>query len=98
VFYTLISTIVVFSNCLENEQVNRLMESLHLFEDVTNSDIFKKASVILFLNKTGTQSVVSLLLQLPMTDSPDLFEKKLKIVPLSKYYPSFQGMPPASVF
>lgn len=57
----------------ENEQVNRLVESLHLFEDVTNSDIFKKASIILFLNKT------------------DLFEKKLKIVPLSQYYPSFQG-------
>lgn len=38
---------------IENEQVNRLAESLHLFEDVTNSDIFKKASIILFLNKTG---------------------------------------------
>lgn len=57
----------------ENEQVNRLAESLHLFEDVTNSDIFKKASIILFLNKT------------------DLFERKLKTVPLSQYYPSFQG-------
>jgi len=57
----------------ENDQVNRLSESLHLFEDVTNSDIFKKASIILFLNKT------------------DLFEKKLKIVPLSNYYPTFQG-------
>jgi len=36
----------------ENESVNKLEESLRLFEDVTNSDIFKEALIILFLNKT----------------------------------------------
>jgi len=57
----------------ENESVNRLDESLRLYEDVVNSEIFKDVSVILFLNKT------------------DLLERKLKVVPLSQFYPSFQG-------
>jgi hypothetical protein len=45
---------MTLSHIEENEQVNRLAESLHLFDDVTNSEIFKKASIILFLNKTGS--------------------------------------------
>jgi len=36
----------------EDRQVNRLMESLNLFEDVVNSPYFARASIILFLNKT----------------------------------------------
>jgi len=36
----------------EDRQVNRMVESLDLFEDVANSPYFDKAKVILFLNKT----------------------------------------------
>ena len=36
----------------EDRQVNRLIESLNLFEDVANSPYFGKAALILFLNKT----------------------------------------------
>jgi hypothetical protein len=36
----------------EDRQVNRMTESLNLFEDVVNSSHFVKAAVILFLNKT----------------------------------------------
>jgi hypothetical protein len=52
-FFFLVIRFPSLSDLIENDQVNRLVESLHLFEDVTNSDIFKKASIILFLNKTG---------------------------------------------
>lgn len=36
----------------EDRQVNRLTESLNLFEDVANSPYFVKSAIILFLNKT----------------------------------------------
>jgi guanine nucleotide-binding protein subunit alpha len=36
----------------EEGSVNRLTESLHLFEDVVNSPFFSRVAVILFLNKT----------------------------------------------
>jgi len=49
----------------EDNNVNRMMESLMLFEDICNSPWFKDTSMILFLNKR------------------DLFEDKIKVVPLT---------------
>lgn len=36
----------------EDRQVNRMVESLKLFEDVVNSPYFADSAFILFLNKT----------------------------------------------
>lgn len=35
----------------EDEQTNRMVEALDLFEEITNSEWFEKTSIILFLNK-----------------------------------------------
>lgn len=38
-------------NCFEDESTNRIIESLNLFEELSNSSWFRQTSVILFLNK-----------------------------------------------
>lgn len=53
----------------EDDNKNRMHDSLELFDDVCNSPHFDKTSMILFLNKY------------------DLFERKIKQVPLSVCFP-----------
>ncbi|CCE65950.1 hypothetical protein TPHA_0N01690 [Tetrapisispora phaffii CBS 4417] len=57
----------------EDEKVNRMHESIMLFNTLVNSQWFRDTPFILFLNKT------------------DLFEEKVKRVPIRKYFPSYQG-------
>jgi len=57
----------------EDEDTNRMEESLNLFEEICNSRWFKKTSMILMLNKR------------------DLFAEKIKKVPLTKFFPAFEG-------
>jgi len=63
----------------ENEAVNRLQESLHLFEDVNTSIVFKNASIILFLNKTDLfekkLKVISLKSYYPAFEGGDNYER-----------------------
>lgn len=57
----------------EDESQNRMVESLTLFEQITNTTWFEKIPFILFLNKM------------------DLFQEKIKVVPLAKFYSDYQG-------
>lgn len=57
----------------EDDQQNRMTESLSLFEEISNSRWFSNTNFILFLNKT------------------DLFQEKIKQVPLSNYFKDFKG-------
>lgn len=57
----------------EDERVNRMHESIMLFDTLVNSKWFRDTPFILFLNKM------------------DLFEEKVKRMPIRKYFPDFQG-------
>eukprot|EP00743_Colponemidia_sp_Colp-15_P000139 GILK01000159.1.p1 GENE.GILK01000159.1~~GILK01000159.1.p1 ORF type:complete len:354 (-),score=86.21 GILK01000159.1:371-1432(-) len=57
----------------EDENMNRMTESVNLFNEICNSRWFDKTSMILFLNKR------------------DLFEEKIRKVPLTPYFPAYQG-------
>ena len=57
----------------EDERVNRMHESIMLFDTLLNSKWFKDTPFILFLNKI------------------DLFEEKVKSMPIRKYFPDYQG-------
>lgn len=57
----------------EDERVNRMHESIMLFDTLLNSKWFQNTPFILFLNKT------------------DIFEEKVKRVPIRKYFPDYQG-------
>ncbi|CAI4064480.1 hypothetical protein SUVZ_08G0530 [Saccharomyces uvarum] len=57
----------------EDERVNRMHESIMLFDTLLNSKWFKDTPFILFLNKI------------------DLFEEKVKSMPIRKYFPDCQG-------
>lgn len=57
----------------EDEETNRMTESLTLFNQICNSKWFTKTSMILFLNKR------------------DLFEEKIKKVPLSVCFDDYKG-------
>jgi hypothetical protein len=37
--------------CYEDDETNRMMESLQLFEDNINNNVFRTSAIILFLNK-----------------------------------------------
>lgn len=58
----------------EDENVNRMGESLTLFQSIVDMQWFQKTSIILFMNKT------------------DIFENKIKISPLKKYFPQYKGL------
>lgn len=57
----------------EDGRVNRMDESLALFESLCNSRWFRNTPFILFLNKV------------------DLLERKLKVSPISNYFPEYDG-------
>ncbi|QLQ80102.1 hypothetical protein HG537_0D01020 [Torulaspora globosa] len=57
----------------EDERVNRMHESIMLFDTLVNSKWFRDTPFILFLNKM------------------DIFEEKVKRMPIRKYFPDFQG-------
>jgi len=61
----------------EDEKVNRMVEALNLFEEVSNSKFFndpqKPTHIVLFLNKS------------------DLFREKIKRVPLTTLFPNYKG-------
>lgn len=57
----------------EDERVNRMHESIMLFDTLVNSRWFRDTPFILFLNKM------------------DLFEDKVRRIPIRKYFPDFQG-------
>jgi len=57
----------------EDENTNRMVEALNLFEDICNSKWFGETAMILFLNKC------------------DLFEEKIKRVPLTVCFPDYDG-------
>jgi len=57
----------------EDENTNRIVEALNLFDEICNSRWFRETSMILFLNKR------------------DLFQVKIKKVPLSRYFPDYTG-------
>ena len=58
---------------MEDTRVNRMVESMELFEELVNSIWFRDIAVIFFLNKI------------------DIFKEKIKKVPLSKYFPEYDG-------
>jgi len=60
---------------MEDHCVNRLAESLTLFEQAINVGWFAKSSFILFLNKS------------------DVFERKIKKVPLKTCFPDYKAEP-----
>ncbi|KAJ3366570.1 hypothetical protein HDU91_001791 [Kappamyces sp. JEL0680] len=60
-------------NMAEDASVNRMADSLVLFEQMANHTMLKKKDFVLFLNKR------------------DLFEKKIKKIPLSQYFPDYTG-------
>ncbi|CAB4256662.1 similar to Saccharomyces cerevisiae YHR005C GPA1 GTP-binding alpha subunit of the heterotrimeric G protein that couples to pheromone receptors [Maudiozyma barnettii] len=57
----------------EDERVNRMNESIMLFDALLNSKWFRDTPFILFLNKM------------------DLFDEKVKRMPIRKYFPDYQG-------
>ncbi|CCF55465.1 hypothetical protein KAFR_0A00270 [Kazachstania africana CBS 2517] len=57
----------------EDERVNRMHESIMLFDTLLNSKWFRDTPFILFLNKM------------------DIFEDKVKKMPIRKYFPDYQG-------
>lgn len=57
----------------EDERVNRMHESIMLFDSLLNSKWFRDTPFILFLNKM------------------DIFEEKVKRMPIRKFFPDFQG-------
>lgn len=73
---------IIFCNALsaydlaleEDEEVNRLHESLKLFKSICNNKWFVSTSIVLFLNKT------------------DIFEKKIKLTPLTVCFPEYDGL------
>ncbi|XP_078090851.1 guanine nucleotide-binding protein G(t) subunit alpha-2-like [Mustelus asterias] len=58
---------------VEDEEVNRMHESLQLFNSICNNRYFATTSIVLFLNKK------------------DLFEEKVKKVPLRICFPEYNG-------
>ncbi|KAI8901307.1 G-protein alpha subunit-domain-containing protein, partial [Globomyces pollinis-pini] len=59
----------------ENPDMNRMVDAIHLFDEIVNHKLLKSVSISLFLNKK------------------DLFEKKVKKVPISQFFPDYQGEP-----
>jgi len=57
----------------EDNETNRMMESISLFGQICNSKWFVNTSMILFLNKR------------------DLFQQKIKKVPLTVAFPEYDG-------
>lgn len=57
----------------EDNTVNRLHESLKIFESYLNNETFQKVPIVLILNKK------------------DLFETNLKVKPLNKLFPEYDG-------
>ncbi|GCF01029.1 guanine nucleotide-binding protein subunit alpha [Zygosaccharomyces mellis] len=57
----------------EDERVNRMHESIMLFDALLNSKWFRDTPFILFLNKM------------------DIFEEKVKKMPIRKFFPDYQG-------
>jgi guanine nucleotide-binding protein subunit alpha len=58
---------------IEDPTVNRMVDSLVLFEDICNNELLAKLDIILFLNKV------------------DLFKKKVKVIPVKKFFPEYSG-------
>ncbi|KAJ3313425.1 hypothetical protein HDV04_001854 [Boothiomyces sp. JEL0838] len=58
---------------VENETVNRMADSLVLFEQICNHPLLVKSNFVLFLNKR------------------DLFERKVKTIPISSTFPEYDG-------
>jgi hypothetical protein len=58
---------------LEDPEMNRMLDTIHLFQSVVDHPGLTDQSMILFLNKR------------------DLYERKVKSVPISKYFPEFTG-------
>ncbi|KAJ2999237.1 hypothetical protein HDV02_003331 [Globomyces sp. JEL0801] len=59
---------------VENDQINRMVDAIQLFESLINNPLLSKPNFVLFLNKK------------------DLFEKKIKKVPITNFFPDFQGI------
>lgn len=57
----------------EDDETNRMQESLRLFKEMCNLMWFKNTAMILFLNKR------------------DLYEEKIRRVPLTKCFPEYTG-------
>jgi len=57
----------------EDEDVNRMTESINLFDQTCNNKVFKGKTIIIFLNKR------------------DIFQEKIKKVPLTKCFPDYTG-------
>jgi GTPase SAR1 family protein len=57
----------------EDPEMNRMLDTIHLFQNVVDHPALSDVSMILFLNKR------------------DLYEKKVKMVPISKYFPEYSG-------
>ncbi|KAJ3256081.1 hypothetical protein HK103_005764 [Boothiomyces macroporosus] len=64
---------IVDQTMVENETVNRMADSLVLFEQICNHPLLVKNNFVLFLNKR------------------DLFERKVKTIPISSTFPEYDG-------
>jgi guanine nucleotide-binding protein G(i) subunit alpha len=60
-------------NMVEDATINRMSDSLVLFDQMSNHPLLTNIDIILFLNKR------------------DIYSKKVKKVPISKYFPEYQG-------
>ncbi|KAJ3313424.1 Guanine nucleotide-binding protein G(t) subunit alpha-2 [Boothiomyces sp. JEL0838] len=60
---------------IEDNTVNRMTDSLVLFEQMVNHPLLESQSFVLFLNKK------------------DLFEKKVKHIPIHINFPEYDGKP-----
>jgi hypothetical protein len=66
----------------EDPTVNRMADSLVLFEQMANHKLLTKTPFVLFLNK----KVLAL-----RSSSKDLFKKKIKIKSLTITFPDYSG-------
>jgi hypothetical protein len=60
-------------NLFEDPTINRMVDAIVLFDQMTNHPLLKKLDFVLFLNKR------------------DLYEKKVKAIPISKFFPEYRG-------
>ena len=72
----------------EDENTNRMVEALNLFEEICNSRWFRETSMILFLNKVCSDSA-SLAIKCFLRLQRDLFGEKIKKVPLDRFFPDY---------
>ncbi|KAI9353573.1 guanine nucleotide binding protein, alpha subunit [Obelidium mucronatum] len=71
IFLTAISS--YDQTCAEAEGMNRIIESINVFNSIINFPLFKNTGMILFMNKI------------------DLFKEKIKVSPISSFFPAFEG-------